>query len=187
MTTVIYYLCKLDGVPFYIGKTNNIDWRKQNHKCTFGFNTILKIIDEVPIEEWKFWEKHYISLFKSWGFQLKNKNNGGGGATNIIFSSERNKAISLKTKGMSKSHKGRPFTDEHKSKIRANRSHLLGRKNTWQIKPVLQYDLDGNFIKEWSSQKEASTYIKTSGDGIGACCRKKQKQAYGYVWKFKIN
>jgi hypothetical protein len=187
MKTTIYYLCKTDGIPFYIGKTNGVNWRKQSHKRKYGCNISLEIIDEVPIDEWKFWEKYYILLFKSWGLNLKNKNNGGGGPTNIIFSDKRNKTISLKTKGMSKSHKGKSFTEEHKNKIKAKRSHLIGRKNTWQSKPILQYSLDGNFIKEWNSQSEASSFIKTKGDGIGACCRKKQKQAYGYVWKFKNN
>jgi hypothetical protein len=110
MRTTIYYLCKSDGVPFYIGKTNKITWRKNSHKYTYGNDTILEIIDEVLINEWKFWETHYISLFKSWGFILKNKNNGGGGLTNITFSDERNKAVSV-------ANIGRLFTDEHKNNI----------------------------------------------------------------------
>jgi len=186
MNTIIYYLCKLDGIPFYIGKTNGIKWRKQSHRCTYGFDTILETIDEVPINEWKFWENHYISLFKSWGFMLENKNNGGGGPTNITFNDERNKAISDKTKGMSKSHKGRPFTEEHKNKIKAKRDHLIGRKNTWQVTPVIQYDLQGNIIQEWESQQAAQIGLnKNNSDGIGAVCRGNQKTAYGYIWKFK--
>jgi len=186
MKTIIYYLCKQDGIPFYIGKTNNIHGRLNSHKRTYGFDIILNNIDEVPTNEWRFWECYYILLFKSWGFTLENKNNGGGGLTNVTFSDERNKIISIKTKGMSKSHKGRPFTEEHKNKIKAKRAHLIGRKNTWQIKPVIQCDLDGNIIKEWESQTAAQiAFGKKDSDGIGAVCRGRQKTAYGFIWKYK--
>lgn len=46
----------------------------------------------------------------------------------------------------------------------------------------MQYDLEDNFIKEWSSLKEAKINFK--GD-IGACCREKQNTAGGFKWKFK--
>jgi hypothetical protein len=186
MKTIIYYLCKKDGIPFYIGKTNNVNSRKHNHKRTYGSDTMIEILEEVDVCEWRFWEAYYISLFRSWGFKLTNQNNGGGGLTTVTFSEERNKKISVKTKGMSKAHKGRLFTKEHKDKIKANRSHLIGRKNIWQIKPVLQYDLKGTFIKEWESQFEAqSSFDKPKSDGIGAVCRGNQKTAYGFIWKFK--
>ena len=99
---------------------------------------------------------------------------------------ERGKKISISNKGISKAHKGKLFTEEHKAKIKAKRGHLLGRKNTWQIKSVLQYDKQGNFIKEWESQAVAQSYFnKPKSDGIGAVCRGDQKTAYGFIWKFK--
>lgn len=185
-TTIYCLLSKKDGIPFYIGKTNNIYGREYSHKQTYGCDTILEILDEVPINKWRFWEAYYISLYRSWGFKLKNKNNGGGGLTTVIFNKERNIKIGIKTKGMSKAHKGKPFTKEHKAKIKAKRGHLLGRKNTWQIKPVLQYDRHGNFIQEWESQHAAQVKLgKENSDGIGAVCRGNQKTAYGFIWKFK--
>lgn len=53
-------------------------------------------------------------------------------------------------------------------------------------KPVLQYDLDGNFIKEWINGREAANIlnIKSYGD-ISACCLKKQKTAHGFMWFYK--
>ena len=51
-------------------------------------------------------------------------------------------------------------------------------------KSVLQYDLDGNFIKEWKYLFLAKK--DTKGD-IQACCVGKQKTAGGYKWKYKIN
>ena len=70
----IYFLHKNDNIPFYIGKTNNIVKRRLNHKRSFGFDISIAIIDEIPSDEWKFWEKHYISLFKlpDFDFQFLN-------------------------------------------------------------------------------------------------------------------
>lgn len=63
---------------------------------------------------------------------------------------------------------------------------LKKRKITWDTttsKPVIQYDLNENFIKEWPSIAEAKRWLG-SGD-ITGCVNGKQKQAGGYVWKFK--
>jgi hypothetical protein len=78
--------------------------------------------------------------------------------------------------------KGKSITNQHKSKIGKNNS-----------KPIHQYDLEGNFIKEWPSAMEAERFInnkpdihwKKLGNNINACCLLKQKSAYGYIWKHK--
>ena len=53
-------------------------------------------------------------------------------------------------------------------------------------KPVLQYDLKGNFIREYKSVREATKLnnIKSISN-ISLCCKGKYKQVKGYVWKFK--
>ena len=72
--TYIYYLHMGNNVPFYIGKTINPQSRKYNHRRKFEGKILLEVIDEIPISEWRFWEKYYISLFKGWGFILENSN-----------------------------------------------------------------------------------------------------------------
>lgn len=63
---------------------------------------------------------------------------------------------------------------------------LFLKGNNYRSKPILQYDLEGNFIKEWKSVYEARREINNNiGGGIGECCREKQKTAYGYKWKYK--
>jgi len=183
--TKIYYLHKGDHIPFYVGKSNRIEGRKSCHRKNFGPDTIIEIIDEVPLDEWKFWEGYWIEQIKCWGFILENKNQGGGGVTKQNFGPERAKKIRKATLGKPKSHKGRSLTEEHKAKIKATRGYIKDRVNTWTSTPVLQFDLDGNFVKEWASQKEATTYLGVKGDGVGACCRGRQKKAYGFIWKYK--
>ncbi len=52
-------------------------------------------------------------------------------------------------------------------------------------KTVLQYDPDGNFIREWSSITEASRGLGITH--VGKCCNGKAKTAGGFKWKFKNN
>lgn len=58
-------------------------------------------------------------------------------------------------------------------------------KEKKQKRAVLQYDLKGNFIKEFNSLKEASESCRTTDSAIGNCCKGKYKSAGGYIWKYK--
>ena len=52
---------------------------------------------------------------------------------------------------------------------------------------VLQYDKEGNFIREWDTMSEAEKYYNKNriSTNISSCCRNKCKTAYGYIWKYK--
>lgn len=52
-------------------------------------------------------------------------------------------------------------------------------------KTVLQYDKEGNFIREWPSGWEVQRQTGYLRGNISLCCSGKYKQAYGYVWKYK--
>ena len=49
-------------------------------------------------------------------------------------------------------------------------------------KPILQFDLDGNFIREWGCAYDVG---KEVNKGINHCLKGRTKTAYGYVWKYK--
>ena len=51
-------------------------------------------------------------------------------------------------------------------------------------KSVKQYDLDGNFIAEYSSITEASKKTGANQKSIGMNCNKQRKTAGGFIWKF---
>ena len=61
-------------------------------------------------------------------------------------------------------------------------AYKIGLKKT---KAVLQYDLQGNFIKEWNSIKEAVEYLNINYSNIPQCCRGKRKTTGGYRWQYK--
>lgn len=64
-------------------------------------------------------------------------------------------------------------------------AHHSRKTGLQRPKSVVQYDLQGNFIKEWSSIKEAQE--KTNSHHISMCCRghKKYLTSGGYIWKYK--
>jgi len=52
-------------------------------------------------------------------------------------------------------------------------------------KAILQYDLQGKFIKEWDSILEAGKSINTSRVNIISCLKGRSKTASGFTWKYK--
>lgn len=51
-------------------------------------------------------------------------------------------------------------------------------------KPVLQYTLNGDLIREWSSTHECGRNGFNQGN-ISACCNGERKTHKGYIWKYK--
>ena len=51
-------------------------------------------------------------------------------------------------------------------------------------KPVLQFDKNGNFIKEWESLTLASLELKILISGIGHCLKGDCKTYKGFIWKY---
>lgn len=51
-------------------------------------------------------------------------------------------------------------------------------------KKVKQFDLNGNFIKEWESCYEASKSLNINDGNISSCCNYFYKSAGGFIWKF---
>jgi hypothetical protein len=49
-------------------------------------------------------------------------------------------------------------------------------------KAILQYDLDGNFIREWDSVNEARDFC---GGSPHKAASGKQKQSNGFIWRYK--
>jgi hypothetical protein len=62
--------------------------------------------------------------------------------------------------------------------------------NTSYKKEIIQYDLKGNFIREWKSIAEASLSLFqniTKNSGINSCCRNKIRKSFGFIWRYKTN
>ena len=62
---------------------------------------------------------------------------------------------------------------------RIAKTHTNGKRS----KKVLQFTLDGEFIREWPSTAECGRNGFCESY-IAACCRGEYKQAYGYKWEY---
>lgn len=86
--------------------------------------------------------------------------------------------------------------DAHKTSIKRTLTKAgLSGQERWErsvekdSKKVLQYDLHGNFIKEFSSIKEAARQMGNKNSSnisrAASLAYPKAKTAYGFIWKFK--
>lgn len=131
-------------------------------------------------------EINLIKQYKSLGlsYNITDGEDGGRGLHN------KRKKMSDETKlKMSKSRKGL---------LAGNKNPMYGRHETAPAygkfgkehpasKKVYQYDLLGNFIKEWDCLSDAQRHLNILVTHITACCNGRQKTAGGYIWKRQFN
>lgn len=205
--TKIYLVSNCYGDPnkVYIGKTKNS--RIISHKQKFGKQIKYVYIDEINSlnkKDWKPLECYWIEQFRQWGFELMNKNKGGGGPEFVLDeiknkiskankgkpkSQEHKENISKGMKGCKIWSKGKKFTKEHCNKISKNsrgkpkpsESYLCKRK---YVKSILQYNLDGILIKKWNCIEDASKFLNILGESIINCCKYRCKTSGGFIWRY---
>lgn len=81
-----------------------------------------------------------------------------------------------------KTTKGFKHSDESKEKMRQCR---IGKIGGSRAKPVLQYDLDGNYVKEFVSANNADDELDLGHGSVYSACIGKKKSVGGYMWRFK--
>lgn len=73
-----------------------------------------------------------------------------------------------------------------KANLGCKRSKETGIKIGKKLsKPIVQIDLKGKKIKEWSSANEVERVFGWANSHINKVCNGKNKTAYGFFWKFK--
>ena len=129
--------------------------------------------------------KLYDSTNRDRGYNIEN---GGNHLGKVSYESR------LK---MSLSHKGVPLSERHKFGLKEGRRKRKIQPNTgkrltdeWKkavalglAKPVSQFDLQGNLIKTYVSQIQASRETGVTGSNINRCCKGERKTAGGYIWR----
>ena len=80
---------------------------------------------------------------------------------------------------------GRKHSEETKLKM-SKSSNCKYYQHVYGI-PILQFDMNNNFIKEFKSIKEASIQTGCSSPRIVDVCKGNRKHTKGYIWKYKID
>jgi group I intron endonuclease len=185
--------------PSLYASLKKYGWKK--HTCDIIEECSADDLDKKEI----FWGEYYNVLSN------KHLNNRLGRGYGSYDSDETKLKKSLCHKGRSNYWlKGKSLTPEHTQKIKDSKVGVLyslernqkisqskkGKPNQRSIeglnnvivaksKPILQYDLDRIFIKEWNSGKEAATSLNIYQPNINACCNNKSPKYKGFIWKFK--
>jgi predicted GIY-YIG superfamily endonuclease len=160
----------------YIGSSVNITRRINNYKHKggkqqtklynslnkYGFeNHIIEILEECSKNELiikeKYWVMFYDSIKEGLNLQIPGENKIHQVKT-LYFNKEWCKRISESKKGKS---------------IKATK------------KSILQYDLEGNFIKEYESQREAERQTGINNSAINNTLKGISKNSGGFIWKYK--
>lgn len=180
----IYALVNNMNNKIYIGKSANVYERVLEHfgrlnnnkhsnyhlqrsfnKYSGSFIAILLEESECDLLDDK--ERYFISYYETknqnYGY---NMTDGGEGTLGYRHTDE----TKLR---MSKSAKIRGFLVEtHKKAV-----------ESLSI-PIVQLDLEGNFVKRWNSAHE-TTQVKFNGSNVGQCCKKKRATHKGFVWVYE--
>lgn len=82
----------------------------------------------------------------------------------------KSKSMKGKFKGEKHPFYGKHHTEETKQKLK---------------KPIIQLDLENNFVRNWDSATTASKELKINIPHITACCRGKRNKCGGYKWVYK--
>jgi len=169
----VYQYNRQDGTPYYIGKgKGKRAWFKHRRvKPPTDPSKIIIVSKDCTEQEAYQIEEYLIAYYgridKGTGI-LRNMTDGGDAPPSW------------------KGKKRGPWSEEHRRK---NSEAKKGKKHTEEriakkLKPVLQYTLEGIFVKEYPSVKEAKRQADGS-PGITECLRGRNKKAGGYLWKYK--
>lgn len=181
-----YHFNPITKKLFYIGvgyknRAYTFKWGRSKHYYNYvkkyGDPIVIIRYQNLEIDHAYELEEKLIKKFGRIGVEsngiLINKSSGGktsGNGVKQVRNLEWNSNIS-------KAKKGKTQHTELSKKIISDKNSKL----------VIQYDLEGNFIKEWKSQWDASQCLNINYKSINNCVVGISKSAGNYIWKLKTN
>lgn len=99
---------------------------------------------------------------------------------------EKMRLVNSKRKGTkNKMTPERIFKQEQR--LEKERLLELKRKENLENKIILQYDLKGEFVKEWNNIKEISEYYNITSEAVRAHLKGKTKKCVNHLFKYKTD
>jgi group I intron endonuclease len=214
MSIGIYKITSPSG-KIYVGQSINIEKRwvyYYNVKCKSQsklYNSLLKygsknhkfeVIEECFVEqldEREIYWGNYYNVLSNTGLNLRLGNLRGKWSKETLVKMSKSqlgkikgdyhsKEFKQKISNIQKGNKNR-LNIKHSNETKQKISKANSKPNLKLNKPVIQYDLQGNFIQEWESTNQIKKTLNINPTGVSLVLNNKQKTAYGYIWKFKKN
>lgn len=204
---IIYKATCLINKKNYIGQTSQTLQQRINQHNYKAFNTkdnshFHNAIRKYGIENFKYEiiesniktqeelnarEKYWIQYFNSF-YAGYNSTIGGDGSVKrdddwieYLFLEGKTTQEICQITGYHRSTVYRGYKE--RGLIEENNKRKVVNLQVSSSKEVLQYDINGNFIKEWPSATSCKEIGQQSA--ISSVCRQEQYSAYGYLWKYK--
>lgn len=188
MIYTVYQHRNLSNGKSYVGMTSQepkYRWNNGN-----GYQNNSKMWNDIQESDWNTaWEHNILGKFEDkqealnieemfiWLFDSTNDgyNISSYGNNHFKRSEEtRNKMSEAQT-----GEKNPMFGKHHSEKTRNKMAESKG------INGILQYSIDGEFIAEYPSTREASRQTGCDNSSISKCCKGKLKSTGGFIWKYK--
>jgi group I intron endonuclease len=209
----------------YVGKTSkSLDERlayhfydlkrgKNKHKINWfnklidlGLKPIIEIVDEVDDDDWQFWERYWISQFKTWGFNLINYLEGGEGYTSedvkkLWLKPEYRLAQTERMIGDKNPFFGKTHSDETKEilRVKCPKKGLdngnFGKKNSDEQKEknrlsqptlvtIVRMDIYGVEIDKWVGLKKMCRELGLDEAAVLRVIKGKNKHHKNFKFKY---
>lgn len=177
--------------------------RAKYGKCNFIYEVLVRnqySNKTLAVTDLNRLEIYYIGLYDTYrnGY---NCTIGGDGVLGMTMPEEARKVLSQKLTGrkLSEKHKKNigigskawQNTPQGKAKMSLAKSGIprpnsVKAMNLAKRRPVIQMDVNGNYIREFNSIKEASLMLTgRPQSNIIAVCKGRRETALGYKWKYK--
>lgn len=95
------------------------------------------------------------------------------------------KGYNLRTGGTSSYTQHKNTRKKISESVKKNKK--LKKISEENCKSILQFDLDGNFLSEFRSIREAETKLNINHSNISACCLRKRIKAGNFIWRYKFD
>lgn len=166
---------------------HKINWL--NSIITEGLKpNIVLIEDNLNKKECDIREKYYIKYFREIGIRLLNATDGGDGCSGFKHKEETKTIMSEIKKEQHEKFKKNLIPIKEKIKNEPINSNINIKLFSYNIikqptrKSILQYDLNGNFIKEFLSLRQIERDLGYFRSNISPCLKGIFEQAYGFIW-----
>lgn len=159
-----------------------------------------QVLEYCPIEKLDSLEEFYINLFNTYknGYNLTM----GADSTGYIATEETKHKQSIAHKGEKAYWYGKTIPDEIRKKISISRiGKYTGKDNPnygnhlseeikqklrkLKSKKIIQYTIEGEYVAEYESAKEAAEMLNTKIYNISRAALGKTSTCKGYIWKYK--